>query len=41
MVHLVAAEARLSAISGVLPMAPTIPSLVCMSSLSAFKGIGT
>jgi len=24
-----------------LPMAPTIPSLVCMSSLSAFKGIGT
>jgi hypothetical protein len=30
MVHRVAAEARLSAIKGVLPMASTIPSLACI-----------
>jgi hypothetical protein len=30
-VHWVTSEARLSAINGVLPMAPTIPSLVFMS----------
>jgi hypothetical protein len=30
MVHRVAAEARLSTIKGVLPMASTIPSLACI-----------
>jgi hypothetical protein len=28
----VAADARLSAINGVLPMAPTIPSLICIAA---------
>jgi hypothetical protein len=30
MVHWVACEARLSVISGVLPMASTIPALACI-----------
>jgi hypothetical protein len=37
MVHPVAAEARSSLISGVLPMVSTIPSLVCIAAVRVEK----